>query len=108
MTKKDFKELISVHHYGRGRRPENVLAIFFDWKTNDEGNGFKYCIYARYANAKQKDLFDMLYDFIEEKIEDVPWYIQLVVAQTDSQRFKVPISSGGLRSLIKYKKPVTA
>ena len=52
MTKKEFKELVSVHKYGRGRNPNNLTAIFFDWKTNDEGNGFKYCVFARNCNAK--------------------------------------------------------
>jgi len=105
MTKKDFKEMVSVHHYGRGRRPENLIAIFFDWQSGDKDGkyfgGFKYCIFARVLNAKQKELFDMLYDIVQGRLEDTPWYIQLVVAQTDEQRFKVPLSSGGLNSMIK-------
>jgi hypothetical protein len=111
MTKKDFKERIDVHHYGRGRSESNVRAIFYDWKSGDKDGkyfgGFKFCIYARYANAKQEDLFNMLYDIVTGKREDTPWYIQIVIAQTDKQRFKVPLDSGGLRSLIKYEKPVT-
>lgn len=103
MTKKDFKELVSVHHYGSVRNPNHLTAIFFEWKTNDEGNGFKYCIFARNCNAKKDELLNLLYDFIEEKIPDVPWYVQLIMAMSDKQRFKVPLDSGGLRSLIKYE-----
>jgi hypothetical protein len=107
MTKKEFKEKISVHHYGRGRRPENVLAIFFDWKSGEKDGkyfgGYKYCVFARYANAKQKDLFDLLYDFVTGRIEDTPWYVQLIMAMTDEQRFKVPLSSGGLNTMRKVE-----
>jgi len=107
MTKKDFKEIASVHHYGKRTRG-GLLAIFFDWKTTKNSNGFKYCIFARMENATQKDLLDMLKDFIEGRIEDVPWYIQLIIAPTEEQRFKVPLSSGGLNSLVKHEyKPTT-
>jgi hypothetical protein len=104
MTKKDFKERVSVHNYGRSR-DSRLIAIFFDWKTGDINGkyfgGFKYCVFARGCNAKQNELFNMLYDIVTERIEDTPWYIQLIVAQTDEQRFKVPLSSSGLNCMIK-------
>jgi hypothetical protein len=103
MTKKEFKELASIHKYGRGRNPNNLTAIFFEWRSNDEGNGFKYCIFARNCNAKTDELMNMLYDFINGRIEDVPWYVQLTVAMSDKQRFKVPLDSGGLNRMIKYE-----
>ena len=102
MTKKEFKEMASVHHYGTRSRG-GLLAIFFDWKSYDNAHGFKYCIFARMENATQIDLLNMLKDFIEGRIEDVPWYIQLIVAPTEEQRFKVPLSSGGLNGLVKHK-----
>jgi hypothetical protein len=83
MTKKEFKELVSVHHYGRNR--DGFNAIFFDWKS---GDGFKYCIYARRCNATQAELISTLYDFIKGRIENTPWYIQLTVAPADMLRFK--------------------
>ena len=45
----------------------------------------------------------MLYDFIEGRIPDVPWYMQLIMAMSDKQRFKVPLDSGGLNRMIKYE-----
>jgi hypothetical protein len=102
MTKKDFKERASVHHYGK-RQSGGVLAVFFDWKTTENSNGFKYCIFARMVNARQNELLDMLKDFIEGRIEDTPWYVQLIIAPTEEQRFKVPLDSGGLNRLVKYE-----
>ncbi len=101
MTKKDFKDRADIHKYGK--RSDGVIAVYFDWKTGDNCNGYKYCIFARQLNSTQTELLNMLKDFIEGKIEDTPWWIQLVVAPTDEQRFKVPISSGGLNRLIKYE-----
>lgn len=107
MTKKEFKERASAHHYGK-RQSGGVLAIFFDWKTTENSNGYKYCIFSRMENATQKDLLDMLKDFIEGKIEDTPYYVQLIIAPTDEQRFKVPLDSGGLNRLVRHEyKPTT-
>ncbi|HLO91578.1 MAG TPA: hypothetical protein VK172_10485 [Lentimicrobium sp.] len=99
MTKKEFKEYISVHHYGR-QRATATLAIFYDWKTNDKGNGYKYCIYARACNATQKELFDLLYAFVRDNEIELPYYINIVMAETDELRFKVPLDSGGLHSML--------
>ena len=101
MTKKDFKERIDFHRYTSRQREGNINAIFFDWRDGEGFRGFKYCIYARAINATKLDLTNMLYDFICGKIEDVEWYIQLVVAFKDQQRFKVPIMGSGLNCLIK-------
>ena len=103
MTRKDFKEMVSIHNYGSARNPDCFTAIFFDWKTNDEGNGYKYCVFARNSNAKRDELLKMLQDFIAGKIEDVPWNIQLIIAMTDEQRFKIPLQSSGLNTMRKVK-----
>ena len=58
-------------------------------------------------NATKEELFNMLYEIVTGKREDTPWYIQIVTAQTDEQRFKIPLSSGGLNKMIKYEKPAT-
>lgn len=105
MTKKEFKERISVHVYGT-KRDSKLIAIFFDWLNDSVNNafGYKYCVYARAINATQKDLETALYKLAILN-EDVPeYYIQTIVAQTDAQRFKVPIVSSGLYRLIKYEK----
>jgi len=101
MTKKEFKELASVHQYGK-RSKGGITAIFFDWKDDEKGRGFKYCVYTRMVNATQNKLLNMLHDFIEGRIEDTDWYVQLIIAPTDEQRFKVPIMSSGLCTLVKY------
>ena len=103
MTKKEFKERLSYHRYTGRPKVVNINAIFFDWKEGEDFRGYKYCIYSRAINATKAQLEAMLYDFIHGKIEDVEWNIQLVVADTDQERFKVPIMGSGLRSLIKYK-----
>ena len=101
MTRKEFKDRASAHHYGN-RSNGGIVAIFFDWKSSINANGFKYCIFARMENATQGELEKMLHDFIEGRIEDTPWYIQLIIAPTEEQRFKVPLSSGGLNTMVKH------
>lgn len=103
MTRKEFKEQANVQNYGSRRDPDCLTAIFFEWKSNDEGNGFKYCIFARNSNAKTDELLKMLQDFISGKIEDVPWNIQLIIAMKDSQRFKIPLQSSGLNTMRKVE-----
>jgi hypothetical protein len=104
MTKKFFKEQVGIHKYTGGPRENNITAIFFDWKSGDKDGkvfvGFKYCVFARACNAKTDELLTALYNFIEGKTTDVQeWWIQLVVAQDDMQRFKVPIMGSGLNSM---------
>jgi len=106
MTKKDFTKEADLHTYG-GRTESAIKALFFDWKAgqNEDGShfrGFKYCVFARAKNATKKQLIDALYNAIH-KDEDTPWFIQCIIAQNDSQRFKVPVCSSGLTKLIKYE-----
>lgn len=100
MTKKEFKERTSYHKYTGHPSDNNVNALFFGWQSNNEGTGFKYCVHARACNATKKELEKALFDAVTKDI-DTPWYIQLVVAETDRQRFKVPLCGSGLNSLIK-------
>lgn len=103
MTKKEFRERIDFHRYTGRPKVANINAIFFDWGEGEGFRGYKYCIYARAINATKADLVNILYDFINGKIEDVEWYIQLVVAGNDQERFKVPIMGSGLNCLMKRK-----
>jgi hypothetical protein len=102
MTKKDFNEMTDYHQYGK-RNDSGALALFFGWKSTDEGTGFSHCVYARTLNSNKKELTDALYNLVV-KGEDVPqWWINCAVIQNDKQRFKVPLGSSGLNGLIKYK-----
>lgn len=101
MTKKEFNEMTSYHQYGK-RNESGIIALFFDWKTTDEGVGFKYCVFARALNSNKKELTDALYNLVFNET-DTPWHINCAIAPTDKQRFKVPIMSSGIRSLVKYE-----
>jgi len=109
MTKKEFRELVSIHKYGRGRNPNNLTAIFFEWKSGEKDEkyfgGFKYCVFARNCNAKRDELINVLYNIVNGTNDSgtIPYYIQLVMALDDKQRFKVPLDSGGLNRMIKYE-----
>ena len=110
MTKAEFLERTHYSKYtGAGRTTGNLNALFYDWKSGTTTDnkifvGYKYCVWARACNATKKQLVDLLYDFITGKIEDTPWYVQLTVALTDKQRFKVPICGSGLHSMRPYEK----
>jgi hypothetical protein len=103
MTKKEFKEMASVHRYTGAGRDNNITAIMFDWKSGDKDNkvfaGFKYCVYARQLNATTEDLLKALYSVVNDLEDKIPWWIQVVIAMDDFQRFKVPISGNGLYNL---------
>lgn len=99
MNRKEFDEKCDYHKYTGCGRENDVSAIFFE--SNQNGN--KYCIYARTMNAGKKVLMDTLYKFIQGKIEDTIWYIQLVIAETEEQRFKVPLQASGLGRLLTQK-----
>ena len=110
MTKAEFLERADYHRYtGAGRTTGDLNALFYDWKQGTTTDnkifvGYKYCVWARACNATKKELVDLLYAFITGKIEDTPWYVQLTVALTDKQRFKVPIAGNGLHSMRPYDK----
>lgn len=100
MTKKDFRELTDYHLYGK-QNESGVKALFFDWKQNDEGRGFKFVVFARASNATKKDLEDALYKLVFNE-EETPWWINCAVAPTDKQRFKVPLVASGLTKLFTH------
>ena len=89
MTKKQFKEMCDLNHvYGRGAN--RINAIYVDWVSNDFGRGFKYAVATSVGNCTKAELFNHLYNWIENGVY-LPYYIYSRVAQYDSQRFKVPI-----------------
>lgn len=89
ITKKEFKERCSVHVYGKGQRKVN--AIYFDWKHNQEGIGFKYVVKANVLNCKLNELYKHLYDWVFNEVQ-LPYYIQYRYAETDAKRFKVKLT----------------
>lgn len=104
MTKKEFLEYCSYHKYTGRPRENNTNALFFEWKSDDNGTGYKYCVYARACNATKQDLINTLYNYYRGRILETDWWIQLVVAPTDELRFKVPLMGSGLTNLVKYNK----
>ena len=87
-TKKRFRELCSFHEYGRGKRKRN--AIYFDWKENEKGRGFKYMVKASIENSTKRELFEILYKWVIDE-EPVPWWVEYRYAKTDADRFRVSI-----------------
>lgn len=95
MTKQQFKSECDFHVYtGGGNR---INAIYFDWKsgTTDDGqryNGFKYMVYADTKDMLRKDLFNELWQWVTEQIQQPSYMVQYRYAVTDAKRFKVPLS----------------
>ena len=103
MTKKDFIEMTDYHYYRGSSKENSLVALFFDWKQNDEGRGYKYCVFARATNSNKKELINALYDVVIND-KDTDWWIQCIVAPEDKYRFRVPPCGSGLTSLIKYER----
>ncbi len=94
MTKKEFKEKVSYHVYGRGK--EKRHALYFDYRrgeteTGNNFSGFKFMIKANAKDVNKPSLFDILYQWVNEKIQQPPYYVQYKVAESDEKRFKVSI-----------------
>lgn len=89
MNKKNFKELCSFNVYkGRGKRTN---VIFFEWKENDLGRGFKYAVASELENITKAELFNHFYDWIINSI-NLPYFIRYKYAINDKDRFKTPIA----------------
>jgi len=90
MTKKDFKEQCNTDHcFGRGKGKVN--AIYFDWKSDEFGRGFKYAAAASVENMTKAELFDEFYNWINNGVY-MSYYIYSRFAQYDKQRFKLPMT----------------
>lgn len=98
LTKAEMKSKADLHRYGK--RANGVNALFYNRNTN----GYEICVYARQINATKAQLENFLYDYLTGVVDEEPWWMVLVVAQTDEQRFRVPVSSSGLNHLIKHTK----
>ena len=99
MTKKEFKARVNDQTYtGWNGHRTKKYAYFFDWKSgvtvdNKYFGGYKYMVVADYKDVKKPELFDYFYWWITGKIKgDLPYYIHYKFAETDEQRFKVPLT----------------
>lgn len=110
MTKKEFKEQIYYQKMTGAGRENDLGAVYFDWQTGSTADnkyfgGYKYCVYARTVCAKKDELINVLYNIVRGINDDgtIPYYIQFIMAQTDEQRFKLPMTGKGLFNLIRQK-----
>jgi hypothetical protein len=91
MTKKSFKEQCRFELYTGSRR---VNAIYFDWKQGDINGkyygGYKYRVTADVKKCNKTELFNAFYDWVIKKHEPAT-YIHYKYAETDQQRFKIPL-----------------
>lgn len=91
MTKKQFKSMVDVYVYGKGINRR--VRLFFDWKQNlSNGNnyiGYKYMLKG-YGVTKERILTDAYDILIKNESGALCWY-DMKVAQTDNDRFKVPV-----------------
>lgn len=98
MTKSDFKDRCNDQTYtGWNGHRVRVNAFFFDWKqgTTADGKyfgGYKYMVSTNVKNLSKAKLFDYFYQWITEKITQLPYYINYRYAENDTDRFKVPLS----------------
>lgn len=93
LTKKEFKEMSSIHIYGRGARRR--VALYFDCKSGELPNGgyfagWKYMLrgYGCTQAAILKDAYDIL---IKKNYDELCWY-DTKTATGDVERFKIAIS----------------
>jgi hypothetical protein len=94
MTKKEFKEKLSYHVYGNGKNKRH--ALYFDYKQgknvdNTNFSGFKFMIKARAKDVGKPELYDIMYKWVNELIQQPPWYTEYRYAETDEKRFKVSL-----------------
>lgn len=86
ITKKRFKELVYSNVYtGGGIR---INAMFVDWK---ERFGYKFMVYGNVKDISKKDLFNVLYDWVNNEIQP-PYKVAYKYAETDDKRFKIQLS----------------
>ena len=85
MTKKDFKELALNNVYtSTGKR---INAFFFGYKDHT----WKFMAWCDTKDANKQELFDLMYKWCINEIE-LPWWVNYKIAETDEQRFKIPLS----------------
>ena len=90
MTQKQFKEGCDFGHvYGRGAK--RINSIYYDWKDNEFGRGFKFAVATSVENCTKAELFNHLYNWVINGVY-LSYYIYSRAATYDSQRFKPQVS----------------
>ncbi len=93
MTKKEFKEMCSIHIYGRGERRR--VALYFDWRSGELANGNYYAGFSQmikgYGCTQATIIKDAYNILIKNIYTELCWY-DTKTATGNSERFKVPIS----------------
>jgi len=93
ITKKEFKEMSSIHVYGRGERRR--VALYFDWKSGDLKDGGYFAGFSHMIKGygcTQKQILKDGYDILIKKIYDELCWYDSKTATGNSERFKVAIS----------------
>ena len=89
ITKKDFKEQCNFQVFtGRGIR---INAIYFDYKSDDFGRGYKYAAASGTENYTKAELLNEFYDWVIKGVH-MNYYVYSRFAQYDKQRFKLSLS----------------
>ena len=103
VTKRLLKQCASFHTYtGSGNK---IYAFFYEWKKckdTDEKywGGYKYLIKADAHYITKKELFELLYIWVNNGLEAVPeiingkiiYSVKYYMAKTNQERFKIPLS----------------
>lgn len=85
MTKKDFKTQCDFHEYRGGGLKIN--AIFLRGKRY-----FSHMVRADVTDYTKAELFNILYDWVTEKIQEPPTDVHYKIALDEEHEFKVPLS----------------
>jgi len=105
ITKKELKEKSSFHVYTGVQH--KTYVFFYDWKTCERTDpdqkywgGYKFRIQGDAKYITKKELFDLLYLWVTRGLQTIPeimdgkfvWRCEYVMAKTDAERFKIPLS----------------
>ena len=92
ITKKDFKEQCDFHVYtGWNGKRTRINAIYIEHRSTLQGTGFKYAVASDVENCTKAELLNIAYDYVVNQ-KPVPYYVFSKYAETDTNRFKVPLS----------------
>jgi hypothetical protein len=101
MTKKEFKSMVTDQTYtGWNGKRVKINAFFFDWKTgeykengiNKYFGGYKFMVAANNKDISKSELLDKLYQWVNNQVIELPYYVKKRFAVTDKERFKISLS----------------
>lgn len=98
ISKTEFKKICLDQTYtGWNGRRIRVNAFFFGYKqgTTPEGRyfgGYQFMVSTNVENYKKDELLDIFYQWVTGQISHPNYYVKYKYAETDEQRFKIPLS----------------